>query len=102
MDVRRYLCSELIVLKTAAGECLVNLEEIWSGGGVVEAEIDVEPGVKVELKTGETNFHGSVTKAEAHEFGYRVEVEFSPLTPWSADRFSPKHLLDLSALDRRG
>ncbi|HWE52390.1 MAG TPA: hypothetical protein VG273_21520 [Bryobacteraceae bacterium] len=94
-DVRRYLCSDLVVMKTKDGESIVNLEEISAEGAVFESEKPVESGLKVELRGGEARFQGFATSVQAHEFGWRVEVDFSPLTPWSPALYMPKHLLDL-------
>jgi hypothetical protein len=95
IDVNRYLCSDLVVLKTKEGESVVNLEEIWENGAALECEAAVESGSKLEMQAGETQFHGVATSVEHHEFGWRVEMEFSPQTPWSPQRFVPKHLLNM-------
>ena len=94
----RYLCSELVVLRTVAGESVVNLEEIWREGAVFESENPLEAGWKVELQCGGMRLHGVAASVELHDFGCRVEMQFSPLTPWDPARFNPKHLLDLSLL----
>ncbi len=96
--VSRYLCSELVPLRTEDGESIANLEEIWSGGAVLECENPLQSGSRVEMLGGDVRFHGLIASVELHEFGYRVEVQFSPLTPWSPDRFSPQHLLDPAVL----
>jgi hypothetical protein len=44
-------------------------------------------------------FHGTVTDVEEHELGWRLELEFSPMTPWSLESFQPEHLLDPSSLE---
>lgn len=96
MSVRRYLCSELVSLRMNSGESKVNLEEIWQNGAIIEAETPVETGARVEIRSGQALFAGKITKVERHEFGWRAELEFSPLTPWSPDRFRPQHLLDVA------
>jgi len=96
--VGRYLCSELVVLRTVAGESVVNLEEIWREGAVFESENPLEAGWKVELQCGGMRLHGVAAEVELHDFGCRVEMQFSPLTLWDPERFAPKHLLDLSFL----
>ncbi len=96
MSARRYLCSELVLLKTNFAEFMVNLEEIWRNGAVFESERSLEQGVRVEMRTARSFFAGRVTRVGWHEFGWRVEVEFSPLTLWSPERFHPRHLLDVS------
>jgi hypothetical protein len=97
-EMQRYLCSDLIALRTEEGESFVNLEEIWSSGAVFECERPMEPGSKIEMHGGESRFHGTIKGVEFHDFGCRVEVEFSPLTLWSPERFTPRHLLDLTRL----
>ena len=95
MDARRYLCSDLVVVKKAAGSCVVNLEEIGETMAVFEAEFPFEYHEQLCLEGGEAQFHGFVSSVEEHEFGWRVEMEFVSLTPWSLERFRPKHLLNL-------
>jgi hypothetical protein len=105
MNFQRYLCSDLVVLrnnsKTAVADLVVNLEEIWQTGAIIEVEEPVEPGVIVELRCGPVFFAGRVTQVEQHESGWRAEVAFSPLTPWTLDKFQPRHLLNLSDLGKR-
>jgi hypothetical protein len=98
MDSARYLCSQLVSLKdrsgTPTGNSVVNLEEIWRSGAVLESEQALEDGSRVEIRCGTTFFAAVVTGVEKHEFGWRVEVEFSPMTPWNPEEFQPEHLLD--------
>jgi hypothetical protein len=96
MAARRYLCSHLVTLSWSGGERVVNLEEIWETGAVLECDEPVSAGVLAEIRCGNTFFAGRTTLSEAHDFGWRVEMEFSPMTPWSRERFLPDHLLDLS------
>ena len=99
MKARRYLCSELVALRMNSADSIVNLEEIWRDGAAFESEEPVIDGAQVELRCGRVVFAGKVILAEQHEFGWRVEVEFSPLTPWNPAQFQPQHMLDVSALD---
>lgn len=96
MGARHYLCSELVTLRINSDEFTVNLEEIWREGAVLESEGPIETGVRVEIRSSQAFFAGKVKQVEQHEFGWRAEVEFSPLTPWSPDLFRPQHLLDVS------
>jgi hypothetical protein len=98
MNFQRFHCSHLVALRNNSRESVVNLEEIWKGGAVVESEDPVEEGAKVEIRCEKTFFAGRVVQVEQHEFGWRLEVEFSPMTPWNPDQFQPEHLLDLSEL----
>ena len=95
MGARRYLCSELVALKVNSVETTVNLEEIWQDGAAFESEDPVVEGLPVELRCGPACFSGKVTQIERYEFGWRVEVEFSPLTPWNPEQFRPQHMLDV-------
>ena len=72
----------------------MNLEEIWSSGAIFDCEDALPVGSAIEMLGGEFRFHGSVSSADFNDFGCRVEVEFSPLTPWNPERFTPRHLLD--------
>ncbi len=76
----------------------VNLEEICETGAVLECEEAPPEDSQVELRCGSATFFGRLTSVEAHAFGWRAEMEFSPLTPWSLDRFAPEHLFDPSEL----
>jgi hypothetical protein len=95
METPRYLCSHLVTLSWKEGAAIVNLEEIRKDGAVLESEADVPVGSSAEIRCGSVFFAGKITRADAHESGVRMEMEFSPLTPWSPERFRPEHLLDL-------
>lgn len=99
MSTQRYLCSELVALRINSADSTVNLEEIWHEGAAFESDEPVAEGVPVELRCGPAFFSGKVTLVEPHEFGWRVEVEFSPLTPWNPEQFRPQHMLDLDGID---
>lgn len=81
-------------LRRRAGEIIVNLEEIWERGAVVEAEEALDSGESVQVRAGTAHFSGHITSVERHEFGWRCAVEFSPLTPWSEEAYRPEHLFD--------
>jgi hypothetical protein len=106
MNLQRYLCSQLVDLRLSTMEPgsrqtasrTVNLEEIWTNGAVLESDEPVEVGGKVEIRCGTAFFTGSIVSVERHEFGWRLEMEFSPATPWNSEQFRPEHLLDLSKL----
>jgi hypothetical protein len=103
MNPQRYLCSQLVALRNNSGESAVNLavnlEEIWTTGAVLESEEPVEEGANMEIRCGSALFAGRILQVERHEFGWRLEVEFSPLTPWSLEKFQPEHLLNISKRD---
>ena len=94
MSAPRYLCSDLVTLRIGAVESTVNLEEIGQDGAAIESEDPIVDGVRVEVRCGSVFFSGKVVQVEQHEFGWRAEIEFSPLTPWSPEQFRPQHMLD--------
>ena len=102
MSTRRYLCSELVKIRINSEELTVNLEEIWRNGAVFEAEVPVAARGRVEIRSGKAVFAGRITSVERHEFGWRADVEFSPLTPWSPDLYRPLHLVDVTDDLERG
>lgn len=77
----------------------MNLEEICRTGATLESDEPVPAGVRAEMRTQGVQFHGTVTEVEEHDFGWRIELEFSPLTPWSVENFRPRHLLDPAVLE---
>jgi hypothetical protein len=97
MTPQRFLCSQLVALTEASsrtgGDRIVNLEEIWITGAILEAETALTRGAQVELHCGPAFFRGRIVEVEPHEFGYRFEVEFSPKTPWRPEEFRPDHLV---------
>ena len=98
MSVGRYLCSDLAALRIDSAESIVNLEEIWRDGAVLESDTPVAEGARCELRCEAAFFAGTVLRVEPHEFGWRAEIEFSPMTPWFPEKFRPKHMLDVSEL----
>ena len=94
----RYLCSHLVTISWDDGATIANLEEIDAAEASLESEIGLAPETMVALRSGAAYFEGKITKAEEHEFGWRICLQFSPLTPWSIERFRPEHLLDLTSL----
>jgi hypothetical protein len=99
MNSQRYLCSQLVALRSSAIDSIVNLEEIWTCGAMLESEEAVQEGAKGESRCERAFFAGRIVQVERHESGWRFEVEFSPLTPWSPEQFRPLHLLDPSKLN---
>jgi hypothetical protein len=99
MGTQRYLCSDLVALRVNSVDTTVNLEEIWQEGAAFDSEDQLVEGVPVELRCGSALFVGKVTQSERHEFGWHVEVEFSPSTPWDPEQFRPQHMLGVSSPD---
>jgi hypothetical protein len=100
MNTQRFFCSHLVALRNNSVESIVNLEEIWGNGAVLESEEPVKEGSRVEIRSGPAFFAGRIVQVERHEFGWRFEVEFSPMTPWKLEQFQPEHLLDVSELGK--
>lgn len=98
MATPRYLCSHLVRLVAEGREQWVNLEEIWESGAVLECEEPVDNGLQVEILAGETSFEGHATEVEQHEFGWRLTMTFSPLTPWKIELWRPEHTLNAEEL----
>ncbi len=94
----RYLCSDLVALHCAGVARTVNLEEIWESGAVLEAEEPLPTFAAAEIRSGGVRLCGRLTRVEKHAFGWRIEIQFSPLTPWSVEKYRPEHLLDVSEL----
>ena len=100
MNQKRFFCSHLVALRNKSLEYIVNLEEIWRDGAVLESEEPVEEGSKIEIRCGAAFFAGRIVQVERHEVGWRFQVEFSPMTPWKPEEFQPEHLLDVTELGK--
>ena len=98
MNTPRYLCSHLVRLSADDCDQWVNLEEIWADGAVLECEEEVAAGALVQISSDDQLFVGRVAGVERDEFGWQVEVAFSPLTPWSIDKWAPEHAVDPAKL----
>jgi hypothetical protein len=100
----RYLCSQLVRLfifdprATDDREQWVNLEEICCDGAVLECENEIRCGVLARISCDDASFEGHVTAVEREEFGWRVELVFSALTPWSIEQWRPDHAFDPDTL----
>jgi len=101
VEIRRYLCSQLATLTIDGQAQWVNIEEICETGVILECETPVAAGVSAMLTAEEAAFQGRVLDARQDEFGWRAEMEFSPETPWSPERWRPDHLLDPAALKQK-
>lgn len=92
---RHYLCSELISLTVNGVTSIVNLEEIWPAGAFLECEGSLKTGAFAEIRCRSALFAGHIVSVVRHEIGWRAEIRFSPLTPWSLATYRPDHLLDV-------
>lgn len=96
MNSQRYMCSHLVRFRMHSLERVVNLEEIWETGAILESEEPVEEGIRAEIRSENAFFAGDVIEVEKHEFGWRVRLEFSPMTPWRPELFRPDHMLEIA------
>ncbi len=64
----------------------------------MECEEEVGQGEIVTMSSDEVSFDGQVTAVERDESGWRVEVLFSELTPWTIEQWTPEHVLDPETL----
>jgi hypothetical protein len=100
VEIRRYLCSQLATLTIEGQAHGVNIEEIWETGVALECETPVVADVPASISAEGVAFEGRVSNVRQDELGWRVEIEFSPETPWSPVQWRPDHLLDPAALKR--
>lgn len=99
MSSARYLCSQLIRLAAGNHTQWANLEEIWDDGAMLECETEVDPGVSATISADDVSFSGRITAVERHEFGWQVEITFSPVTRWTIEKWRPEHAIDPKTLD---
>jgi hypothetical protein len=102
MTTPRYLCSQLVKLVAEGREQWVNLEEIWREGAVLDCEEGVAVGAAARLSCNGAAFEGRVAGADCGETGWRVEITFSALTPWSIEQWRPEHALNPAELGLHG
>src|SRR5436305_4172685 len=98
MQAPRYLCSQLVRLLVDGRAQWANLEEIWSGGAMLECEEPVATGAAARLFSESAALDGHVVKVNSDEFGWHVEMAFAEATPWSPELWRPEHLLDPGTL----
>ncbi len=93
----RLLCSHLIKvsLKATPGHRFpANLEDISPSGACVQLEQLLLVGAGVSLICGMRRYHGTVKYCVRNEIGYFAGVQFAEGIKWSAEDFTPDHLLD--------
>ena len=98
MVQQRYLCSHVATLTVGDAAWPVLIEEIGPLGAILECEEEIPAAAFAQLECGGPFFAGVLSKAAAHEFGWRSEIAFDPQTPWSPEIFRPSHLLDLQQM----
>ena len=86
------------MLNIAGIERAANLEEIWESGAVVDCEATPGKGDYAEIRAAGVLLAGRVVAVEESDVGDRIEIHFSPLTPWSKELFLPDHFFDPGTL----
>jgi hypothetical protein len=97
--VKRFLCSDLVILSIDGQANFVNLEEIWRTGAVVDSEEGAEPAASAQIRAGTMAIGVVVERVERDEYGYRLELRFVD-AEWTPELFTPAHLTDLSTVGR--
>jgi hypothetical protein len=97
------LCSELVTaLWTDAfgqrQEAVVNLEEIWPEGAILQFEYPMRPGVEVEFRSESHRFEGAVVESRSDFVGQFVEIQFADGCRWSREMYEPDHFFDPKSL----
>jgi hypothetical protein len=94
----RYLCSDLLSMRwstdASTGECIANLEEIWSRGAQLQVDEPIPPGASVRLLHGSGELRARVVACKYDVIGYFIELEFEDDCRWDKRKFRPKHLFD--------
>ena len=94
------MCSQLVRLAVPdVPEQWVTLEEIWDDGAMLECEAEVALGVSALISADDVSFTGRITAVERHEFGWKAEVTFSPMTRWTMEKWRPEHAIDPKTLE---
>src|ERR1700744_4787916 len=96
-SVKRFLCSDLVVLTVDGQARYVNLEEIWKTGAVVESEQSATLAARGALRAAGGTLESDVERVDQHEYGYRLEIRFVD-REWTPELFSPAHLTDLTTI----
>jgi len=100
MSSARYLCSQLVRLAVPdPPEQWVTLEEIWEDGAMLECESEVDLGASAMISADDVSFTGRITAVDRHEFGWQVEITFSPSTRWTMEKWRPDHAIDPKTLE---
>jgi hypothetical protein len=90
----RYLCSDLVELRTEAAKAVVLLENISASGACVQCEVKVPEGSRACLVCRNRQFRGSVRYCVRDGDAYFVGIVFDDDSKWSKAKYKPKHLLD--------
>jgi hypothetical protein len=97
------MCSDLIQARwtDAFGgqqQAVVNLEEIWPEGAVLQFEFPVRPGVRIEIDLGSARVAATVEECHADFVGHFAEISFTGDFRWSRELYEPDHLFDPQSL----
>jgi hypothetical protein len=97
------MCSELVKASWQdtfgrKRETVVNLEEVWTNGALLQLESPVRPDTPIEMSVKGINFSGTVKKCSADFIGFQVEMCFVDGQEWSRDLCEPDHFFDPQSL----
>ena len=102
MAAPRYLCSQLITVSSDDLATIANLEGIDETRVLLESEEEIPAGAVIEIRCGNQFYADvTVTRATRHGYGWTVEGELSPLTPWTPAHFRPEHLTDVPEMEKK-
>ncbi|MDP8979199.1 MAG: hypothetical protein M3O35_01265 [Acidobacteriota bacterium] len=93
-----HLCSELVSVAWDETGGFGNLEEIGEWTAVLLLEDPVPTGARIVIQCKEHQLNGYVETCNYEDpLGFFVSVRLDPDCRWSADWFSPQHLLTFPA-----
>ena len=95
----RCMCSELVnaAWEDVFGrwhEAVVNLEEVWAKGAMLQFEAPVRAEMRVRINLNGLSLDGRVSKCTADFVGFLVEIEFAEGQTWSRELYEPDHYFD--------
>lgn len=99
-----FMCSDMVTAcwTDAFGqqqEAVVNLEEIWPEGAVLQFEYSMRAGAELEIQCGSSTwFDGTVIDSRSDFIGHFVEIRFADGSRWSRAKYEPEHLFDPASL----
>ena len=103
----RMLCSEIVHLHVKprcgrAQQIDATVEEIWSSGALLQAEVQVPPSSELWFVGSGRKFRGKAdSDAFVPELGHHIEMRFDSNSRWSRQIYRPKHLFNPSVLLKR-
>ncbi len=95
----RMLCADLVQITyrdESGRQCrrVANLEDISYSGLCLQSQVRIPDGASVAIRHRDGELSGTIRHCVFRDGSYFLGVMFNPGCKWSAQRFSPKHLLD--------